>query len=346
MKTSTRRPLKFASFCINLHSGVIPLCAQPLILHALDYVWSLVMYLWPWLPANHLAASSLGNDAPAEESCRGLTVCWGRSHREPSIIESDWNPAPAGGWLAGRDRSLSEGFFVAEKNLTTQSTLVDLVSGSLFLFRSHNNNDWNIQSRHLTEGWSGRGCLFSQLCLWTKPLAFVWMKPKCKIRAGSDECVLEKGPSKTCFGASVMQQMSGLICQYAHAVFDFRESYLHLEAYRLTSVLYSRARIPSAPLMSEAPCKCLWCVLTGLMWCYRLMCVSGRAVELTLQHPPQLIEDRMLACWVTLVQDSNACVCLQSGLACLQVMIVSALGHNSFSGLFIWIDLQRCFLLP
>lgn len=91
-------------------------------------------------------------------------------------------------------------------------------------------------------------------------------------------CVI-KGPSKKCFGASVMQQMSRLICQYMHTVFDFRESYLHLEAYRLTSVLYSRAHIPSAPLMSETPSKCMMYVLTGLMQCYQLMCVSGRAVE-------------------------------------------------------------------
>lgn len=27
------------------------------------------MYLWPWLPANYLPVLSLGNDAPAEESC-------------------------------------------------------------------------------------------------------------------------------------------------------------------------------------------------------------------------------------------------------------------------------------
>lgn len=39
---------------------------------------------------------------------------------------------------------------------------------------------------------------------------------------------------------------------------------------------------------------------------------------------PWLIEDWMLVCWVTLVRDSDACVCLRSGLACLQVMIISA----------------------
>lgn len=177
MSTAARHPLKFASFCINLHSVVIPLCAQPLILHALDYVWSLVMYLWPWLPANHLAALSLGNDAPAGESCRGLTVCWGRSHWEPSIIESDWNPAPAGGWLAGRDISLLEGFFRCRKkpdhaeHFGRFSGGFSLSSSHLRLFWSHDNNDWNIRSRDLTAGWRGlqcflaRGFLFSQLCL-------------------------------------------------------------------------------------------------------------------------------------------------------------------------------------
>lgn len=46
-----------------------------------------------------------------------------------------------------------------------------LSSSHLRLFWSHDNNDWNIRSRHLTAGWRGllcflaRGYLFSQLCL-------------------------------------------------------------------------------------------------------------------------------------------------------------------------------------
>lgn len=50
---------KLASFWINLHTEMIPLWPYLLILHALDYVWSLVMYfslcLWPWLPVNYFA---------------------------------------------------------------------------------------------------------------------------------------------------------------------------------------------------------------------------------------------------------------------------------------------------
>lgn len=44
-------------------------------------------------------------------TCRGravcaLSVCWGRRHWEPSIMESGWNPAPAGGRLWRTERLL------------------------------------------------------------------------------------------------------------------------------------------------------------------------------------------------------------------------------------------------
>jgi len=79
-------------------------------INAVDYVWSLVMqfllcFCDHGLPVNYLPVLSLGNDAPAEES----SVWWGLSHWEPSIIELEWNRAPAGGWLARWDRSFSEG---------------------------------------------------------------------------------------------------------------------------------------------------------------------------------------------------------------------------------------------
>lgn len=135
-------------FCINLHTDVIHLCPYLLILHALDYVWSLIMYfsvcLWPWLPVNYLPVLSLGNDAPAEEKLLRSQHVEGCSHWEASIIKLDWNPALAGGWLAGWDRSFSKGCCCMKclMLVTILSILVNLMvdfctSSHLWLFRSH-----------------------------------------------------------------------------------------------------------------------------------------------------------------------------------------------------------------
>lgn len=57
-------------------------------------------------------------------TCRGravcaLSVCWGRRHWEPSIMESGWNPAPAGGRLWRTERLLLRwGGFIVPKNST------------------------------------------------------------------------------------------------------------------------------------------------------------------------------------------------------------------------------------
>lgn len=97
----------FASFLHKSTSRSYPSVSLVLILHTLYYVWPLVMHFS--VCVNHSPVPSLGNDAPAEESCWGLSVCRERSHWQPSIIESNWNPAPAGGCLAGWDKSFLEG---------------------------------------------------------------------------------------------------------------------------------------------------------------------------------------------------------------------------------------------
>lgn len=165
------------------------------------YVWSLVMYLWPWLPVNHLPVLSLGNDAPAEESCWGLSVCWRRSHWEASIIELDWNPAPAGGWLAGWDRSFSERFCCAKtpKKMLCFSwrwpccqlwSIRRLISSPAVISGSSEAITATVTSIKLQgEGFEGFSYFAWGFYSSALPLNIL-LKPKHKIRAGWDECVL------------------------------------------------------------------------------------------------------------------------------------------------------------
>lgn len=120
--------------------------------------------LWIICPSCLLATMHLQRKA-----VWGLSVCWGRSHWEPSIIELAWNPAPAGGLACRMGQILLGGvllyktsvFFMA---VTILSTLVDLVadfssSSHLRLFRS-DNSYWNIHSQHQAAGWRGLHCCF------------------------------------------------------------------------------------------------------------------------------------------------------------------------------------------
>ncbi len=250
------------------------------------------MYLWPWLPVNYLPVLSLGNDAPAEESClRAQCVLRTQSLR---AINNWVGLEPCTSWGFG----LPDGTDPSRRGLVVQKLnvfhggnhavhfswfsgwflLQQVISGSSEAIAATEISTASIKLQdEFTLFFFLPKAIYSPALPLNQNIAFVCLMPKHKIRAGSDE-LYRKGSSKRLFWG---------ICDTTNVQIDLlirafiSETCLHVKAHQLTSVMWSRVRISSVPLMS----KCLWCVLTGLIQCCQLMCVSGRVMELTHWHP-------------------------------------------------------------